>query len=172
MDKPAPVTMFIQTDTTRFRELVQRLTGQSPGNEGEAPKVTGFKRSMSKLHERRKYMISKLKVAKPGLQIKPGSTILQHSIAGFHSPCESIKFSFIASPLSTPSKAFSNLSIKGEEEEEEEGKWVLPEIDREEEEKAIKERRFYLHSSPRCRPGNSEPELLHLFPLISPKNVS
>ncbi|XP_043694548.1 VQ motif-containing protein 31-like [Telopea speciosissima] len=173
MDKPAPLTMFVQTDITGFRELVQRLTGLSPGNEGATPKVSGLKRQMSKLYERRRYMMSKLEVVKPGLKIKPGPTILQHSKAGFYSTelvfstCESVNFSFIASPLGTPSKAFSNLFIT-----EEEATMVVSDIDREEEEKAIKERRFYLHSSPRCRPGNAEPELLHLFPLNSPKTVS
>lgn len=38
-----------------------------------------------------------------------------------------------------------------------------------EEEKAIKERRFYLHHSPRSKHENAaEPELLTLFPLTSP----
>ncbi|KAL0842811.1 hypothetical protein Bca101_016056 [Brassica carinata] len=40
----------------------------------------------------------------------------------------------------------------------------------EEEEKAIKERRFYLHPSPRSKPGYTEPELLTLFPLTSPNS--
>ncbi|XP_020878149.1 VQ motif-containing protein 31 isoform X2 [Arabidopsis lyrata subsp. lyrata] len=40
----------------------------------------------------------------------------------------------------------------------------------EEEEKAIKERRFYLHPSPRSKPGYTEPELLTLFPLASPNS--
>ncbi|KAH0734126.1 hypothetical protein KY285_009833 [Solanum tuberosum] len=43
-------------------------------------------------------------------------------------------------------------------------------INKVEEEKAIKERRFYLHPSPRSKHGNAEePELLTLFPLISPR---
>ncbi|KAL0784139.1 hypothetical protein Bca101_000384 [Brassica carinata] len=40
----------------------------------------------------------------------------------------------------------------------------------EEEERAIKERRFYLHPSPRSKPGYTEPELLTLFPLTSPNS--
>ncbi|XP_010452850.1 PREDICTED: VQ motif-containing protein 31-like isoform X2 [Camelina sativa] len=48
---------------------------------------------------------------------------------------------------------------------EEEGKAI-----KEEEEKAIKERRFYLHPSPRSKPGYTEPELLPLFPLTSPNS--
>ncbi|KAK6773127.1 hypothetical protein RDI58_028365 [Solanum bulbocastanum] len=43
-------------------------------------------------------------------------------------------------------------------------------INKVEEEKAIKERRFYLHPSPRSKHGNAEePELLTLFPLSSPR---
>ncbi|CAN6973987.1 unnamed protein product [Brassica oleracea var. botrytis] len=40
----------------------------------------------------------------------------------------------------------------------------------EEEERAIKERRFYLHPSPRSKPGYTEPALLTLFPLTSPNS--
>ncbi|CDY44777.1 BnaC02g01100D [Brassica napus] len=42
--------------------------------------------------------------------------------------------------------------------------------DIDQEEKAIKERRFYLHPSPRSKPGFTEPELLTLFPLTSPNS--
>nr|XP_019067181.1 VQ motif-containing protein 31 [Solanum lycopersicum] len=45
-------------------------------------------------------------------------------------------------------------------------------INKVEEEKAIKERRFYLHTSPRSKHGNAEePELLTLLPLISPRET-
>jgi uncharacterized protein YcgL (UPF0745 family) len=53
---------------------------------------------------------------------------------------------------------------------EDERKQELNEINIEEEEKAIKERRFYLHPSPRSKAsGFGDPELLILFPLASPK---
>ncbi|URE34022.1 VQ motif [Musa troglodytarum] len=58
--------------------------------------------------------------------------------------------------LVSPSSGFAGLGI-------------CDELNEEEEEKAIKERRFYLHPSPRSRSRNAEPELLPLFPLASPK---
>ncbi|KAJ7001023.1 VQ motif-containing protein 31-like [Populus alba x Populus x berolinensis] len=49
------------------------------------------------------------------------------------------------------------------------GESAKSDLNNEEEEKAIKERRFYLHPSPRSKPGYTEPELLALFPLTSPQ---
>ncbi|EFH47600.1 VQ motif-containing protein [Arabidopsis lyrata subsp. lyrata] len=69
-------------------------------------------------------------------------------------------------PVGTPSSLFSNLSlIEGEKAEPDSCTTNI-----EEEEKAIKERRFYLHPSPRSKPGYTEPELLTLFPLASPNS--
>lgn len=45
---------------------------------------------------------------------------------------------------------------------------VAPELNEKEEENAIRERRFYLHPSPRSGIRTVEPELLTLFPLTSP----
>ncbi|KAJ4953277.1 hypothetical protein NE237_030109 [Protea cynaroides] len=175
-------TTFIHTDKTSFRELVQRLTGSPtdcdrkistapPTNDGATVKVTGIKRPTSKLHERRQYTRSKLEIVKPGL------SVLETTQTGFHftdrviSPSQSGNLAFNTSPLGTPSKALLNLSISGEEDEEdeEEAKSVLSDLHKENEEKAIKERRFYLHPSPSSKPGKVEPELLPLFPLTSPK---
>ncbi|KAF3535577.1 hypothetical protein F2Q69_00018575 [Brassica cretica] len=61
------------------------------------------------------------------------------------------------SGITTPSSLFSDLSLtEGDK------------ADIDQEEKAIKERRFYLHPSPRSKPRYTEPELLTLFPLTSP----
>ncbi|KAJ8765335.1 hypothetical protein K2173_012032 [Erythroxylum novogranatense] len=138
-----PLTTFVQTDTNAFREIVQRLTGPSE-SDPPAPKVSGVRRSTSKLHERRQYLRPKLEIIKPAINFRP---------------CTS------PSPVGTPSSVFSKLSIQ--EEENKEASAAL-ELNNEEEEKAIKERRFYLHPSPRSKPGYSEPELLTLFPLTSP----
>jgi hypothetical protein len=42
-------------------------------------------------------------------------------------------------------------------------------MDTDAEEKAIKERGFYLHPSPGSTPRESEPRLLPLFPVTSPR---
>lgn len=147
-----PLTTFVQTDTTTFREIVQRLTGPS---ESHAPpsKAVGSRRptTTSKLHERRHLTRPKLQIVKPSpSHFKPITPTT--SISGEHP-------SYITSPVGTPSKILSKLSIEDGEKE----------LNNMEEEKAIKERRFYLHPSPRSMPGYAQPELLSLFPLESPK---
>ncbi|XP_059441703.1 VQ motif-containing protein 31-like [Corylus avellana] len=163
-----PLTTFVQTDTNTFREVVQRLTGPSEGNaeqEGAAMKVVGLKRATPKLHERRQYSRPRLEIVKPPLQFKPaGTSTDQHPS---FSPTSSGNSGFLPSPV-TPCTIFSRLCIL---EDEKKGESAIPELNSQEEEKAIKERRFYLHPSPRSRPGYSEPELLTLFPLTSPKTT-
>ncbi|XP_010452849.1 PREDICTED: VQ motif-containing protein 31-like isoform X1 [Camelina sativa] len=163
-----PVTTFVQTDTNTFREIVQRLTGPSENNSAVAPpeatviKTVIQKKPTSKLHERRQCMRPKLEIVKPPLSFKPTGTTPSS---------KSGNTNLLTSPVGTPSSLFSNLSlVEGEPDScttniEEEGKAI-----KEEEEKAIKERRFYLHPSPRSKPGYTEPELLPLFPLTSPNS--
>lgn len=159
-----PLTTFVQTDTHTFREVVQRLTGPSESNaaqEGTAMKVVGVKRPTPKLHERRQYSRPKLEIVKPPCPFKPNTSTEKQS----YSPTKSGNSSLLPSPV-TPSTMLSKLSIL---EEEKKGESAMSEFNSQEEEKAIKERRFYLHPSPRSRPGYTEPELLTLFPLTSPK---
>lgn len=189
MEKPAltqvtagckPLTTFVQTDTKSFREVVQRLTGPSEPNNAaqqeaiaQSNKIMGPKRqttttSTSKLpnlHERRQYMRPKLEIVKPTFHFKSfltSPTDQKQSISP-SKPSNNTSGPGFSSPLGTPSTIFKNLSI---EEEKKKGEPVK--LNSQEEEKAIKERRFYLHPSPRGRPGYTEPELLTLFPLSSP----
>ncbi|XP_077224681.1 VQ motif-containing protein 31-like [Tasmannia lanceolata] len=180
---PTPSTTFVQADATTFRELVQRLTGAPASSEANmastsALKVVGVKRPTSKLYERREYCRPKLEILRPDFQFKPDQPVQSPSKPGFlpvftppttgflTSPAvlSPSTPSFITSPLNTPSSYLSNLSILDRDEPDN------SDLNKEEEEKAIKERRFYFHPSPRSRPGNVEPELLTLFPLTSPKN--
>ncbi|KAJ1404998.1 hypothetical protein SESBI_26139 [Sesbania bispinosa] len=167
-----PLTTFVQTNTDAFREVVQRLTGPSEATaakEGEATKVASVKRTTSKLHERRKYMKPKLEIVKPTFHYKG-------SACSSPSNSKSRNSSYPPSPVSgsssllpsptTPSTMFSQLTIMEDEKKEE---TVTPGLNIEEEERAIKEGRFYFHPSPRSKPGFTEPELLTLFPLASPK---
>lgn len=162
-----PTTTFVHVDTITFREVVQRLTGQtdsqtttvqSSKNDKIPPNVKKVA-STSKLHERRKYSTKpKLEIVKPKL----------HYTSAHISPSfpagENLR---LPSPV-TPSTLFSKLTIL-EQEQKRESSTVTQEIDIEKEQKAIKQRRFYLHPSPRSKPGYVEPELLNLFPLTSPK---
>ncbi|KAJ0266116.1 VQ motif-containing protein 31 [Hirschfeldia incana] len=156
-----PVTTFVHTDTNTFREIVQRLTGPTENNAAAAavPEATAIKtaaaqkKPTSKLHERRQCMMRpKLEIVKPPLSFRATSTTPSS---------KSGNTNLLPSPVGTPSSLLSNLTlIEGDKADNEE----------EEEEKAIKERRFYLHPSPRSKPGYTEPELLTLFPLTSPSS--
>jgi hypothetical protein len=104
----------------------------------------------------------RLEIVKPPIQFKPGTSTNQHPC---FSPTKAGNSGFLPSPV-TPSTIFSRLCIL---ENEKKGESGIRELNSQEEEKAIKERRFCLHPSPRSRPGYSEPQLLTLFPLTSPK---
>ncbi|PON85426.1 VQ motif containing protein [Trema orientale] len=186
MEKPAltqvtagckPLTTFVQTDTNSFREVVQRLTGPSePNNAAQQEMATTSNNKVmppkrqtptttSKLHERRQYMRPKLEIVKPTFNFRssfPSPTDESKSISPSKLSNNNSGMGFLTSPSGTPSTMFSTLSI----EEKKKGESV--ELNSQEEEKAIQERRFYLHPSPRGRPGYTEPELLTLFPLSSP----
>ena len=154
--------------------------------------VVGVKRPAVTLHERRQYARLKLhEIVKPLPPPLPADFHVDHH--SYHQPQQpqqpqQQQFNFfpsppgngcsgasVRSPIGTPSSIFSRLTIveeeeQEEEEEEEEEETVV--LNREEEENAIRERRFYLHPSPRSKPGFTEPELLTLFPLTSPKTSS
>ncbi|XP_057971300.1 VQ motif-containing protein 31 [Malania oleifera] len=174
-----------------------------------ATRAVGVKRPTFKaaLHERRQYSRSNMEIiTKP----PPPSTTLHHKPPGgapaatpmqlpplaldFLSmdPCyysgQALSFFLQGSPLSTPSKCFSNLSLAEAADHHEnydiqDSSSTITMVSSasrdhdlvmssEEEERAIKERRFYLHPSPRYGEGYAEPELLTLFPLESPKLCS
>lgn len=104
-----PSTTFVQADLSSFREVVQRLTGPSdsdPVHDGSPLKPMGVKRPMFKLHERRQYTRTKLEIIKPTVQFK-----LHSADQKSFSPSKSGNSGFVPSPLSTPSKPLSNLSI-------------------------------------------------------------
>ncbi|CAN1783115.1 VQ motif-containing protein 11 [Linum perenne] len=159
---PSPMssTTFVQADAATFRELVQKLTGlapdadakthhapkQAPNHPNTANLINSPRRSSFKLQERR-HTIRKL-------EIKNTSGT---------SPCSSpcYESSPIASPVTPliPSCAADSPFFSSTE--------TSPST---EEERAIAEKRFYLHPSPLSTPrgGSDAPELLTLFPLTSP----
>ncbi|KAK4342070.1 hypothetical protein RND71_037886 [Anisodus tanguticus] len=167
---PYPTT-FVQADTSSFKQVVQMLTGssetakQASGSDPSpssnstkccippirtAPKKPGFK-----LYERRNSLKNGLMISPliPGIEAHNNNTsfsprnkpeILSPSILDFPSlalspvtPLNEDRFCNKSSPLTT------NVS---------------------EEDKAIAEKKFYLHPSSRRTPRDSEPQLLPLFP--------
>ncbi|CAN1783119.1 VQ motif-containing protein 11 [Linum perenne] len=168
-------TTFVQADAATFRELVQKLTGlapdadakfpvtlpsrthhapkQAPNHPNTANLINSPRRSSFKLQERR-HTIRKLeiKLSRASLRNTSGT-----------SPCSSpcYESSPIASPVTPliPSCAADSPFFSSTE--------TSPST---EEERAIAEKRFYLHPSPLSTPrgGSDAPELLTLFPLTSP----
>ncbi|KAH7861614.1 hypothetical protein Vadar_028432 [Vaccinium darrowii] len=137
-------TTFIQADTHSFKQVVQMLTGSPETTTKQAPKPgvpvkTRPKKPGFKLHERRNSTLKNLKII-TGLSPMGQPKILSPSFLDLH------KLD-IHDRSSSPSSC--NLFSL--------------------EEKLIAERGFYLLESPITTPGGSEPQLLPLFPVTSPR---
>ncbi|PSS16414.1 VQ motif-containing protein [Actinidia chinensis var. chinensis] len=136
-------TTFIQADTNNFKQVVQMLTG-SPETTKQAskpasPAKTGPKKLGFKLHERRN-SLKNLKMIIPGLAL---DSVLSPSQSKILSPSVLDLHKLVLSP-----KTPLNSSL---------------------EEKSIAEKGFYLLGSPVTTPRGSEPQLLPLFPVTSPR---
>ncbi|KAL8460453.1 hypothetical protein ACS0TY_031338 [Phlomoides rotata] len=163
-NNPYPTT-FVQADTSSFKQVVQMLTGSTePTSRPEMvrspipPMKTGPRKdkSASKLYERRNSLKNfKISPLAPGLvTISPGGysssprpgtpEILSPSILDFPSLALSPVTPLIPDPFNR------NLNMVAED-------------------KAIKEKGFYFHPSPANTPRDSEPRLLPLFPVTSPR---
>ncbi|CAA2954192.1 Hypothetical predicted protein [Olea europaea subsp. europaea] len=176
-NSPHPTT-FVQADTSSFKQVVQMLTGSTetvrhasrsdPAKNPIPPMKTGMKKdkSTSKLYERRNSLKDfKISPLGPGLMnTRPrflsgysGSPrmgtaeVLSPSILDFPSLVLSPVTPLIPDPFNrSPNDGASNLNTAAEE-------------------KAIKEKGFYLHPSPANTPRDTEPRLLPLFPVTSPR---
>ncbi|KAI5662544.1 hypothetical protein M9H77_21867 [Catharanthus roseus] len=173
---PYPTT-FVQADTTTFKQVVQMLTGssetaksasKSPPSDPPSSATTkgccippiktgGQKKQGFKLYERRNSLKNGLMISPLIPGIHQNSTysprkpeILSPSILDFPSLVLSPVTPLNEDPFNKSSPSMGNSS---------------------EEEKAIAEKKFYLHPSPRTStPRNSEPpQLLPLFPVTSPR---
>ncbi|XP_038976483.1 VQ motif-containing protein 4-like [Phoenix dactylifera] len=179
---PYPTT-FIQADTSSFKQVVQMLTGSAetaakhaaanpppPKNPiPPAAKATGPKKPVFKLYERRS-SLKNLKMISPliptFLSSAPASPaggafsprkqpeILSPSMLDLHSALVlSPVTPLIPDPFNRSPQTDSSLS---------------PAMSAEE--RAIAEKGFYLHPSPRNTPRDAEPpRLLPLFPVTSPR---
>ncbi|PIN03774.1 hypothetical protein CDL12_23697 [Handroanthus impetiginosus] len=163
---PFPTT-FVQADTSNFKQVVQMLTGSSNpspavrggGSTGASIppiKSTAQKKQGFKLYERRNSLKNGLMINTliPGFSQNSGFSprkpeILSPSILDFPA--------LVLSPA-TP----LNQDTLGKSSEASPSPCV-------EEERAIAEKKFYLHPSPRTTPRDSEPRLLPLFPVTSPR---
>ncbi|KAH7670732.1 VQ domain-containing protein [Dioscorea alata] len=165
-------TTFVHADACNFMEVVQRLTGPNikqhppppppPPPPPTSPKITGIRKPTFKLHDRRqglRSLSSSTSSSSFSLMILKPDTLL-------HALCSRVLSPPFKS-LVSPSKSLSQLDFC-EKESSPSSSSCLNEA---EEEKAIRERRFYLHPSPRSLSSRvSDPELLSLFPLATPKS--
>ncbi|OMO65215.1 VQ motif-containing protein [Corchorus olitorius] len=184
---PYPTT-FVQADTSSFKQVVQMLTGSSetaklasstkpaaspqsdPNPKSHIPPIKSIPKNKQtsgfRLYERR----SSLK----NLKINPLNPVFSSNNSGF-----SPRKPEILSPsiLDFPSLALSPVTPLIPDPFDRSGAGNFPncfnnnaKLDKEAEEKAIKEKGFYLHPSPRAStPRDSEPRLLPLFPVTSPR---
>ncbi|KAB1218732.1 hypothetical protein CJ030_MR3G026612 [Morella rubra] len=181
-DPTSPNTTFVQADPSNFRAVVQKLTGAPDdpaalklpltpkSHHPPTPKPTttitemGPRKPNFKLHERRQA------TKKLELNIDHATTFNKHCMA---------KANFSFGPSAPPSASpgfqvrpmiFSPVSPL---EYYARGSPRTPREVEEEEERAIAEKGFYLHPSPRSTPrGSDPPELLPLFPLHSPRDIN
>ncbi|CAN1166053.1 VQ motif-containing protein 4 [Linum perenne] len=186
---PYPTT-FVQADTSSFKLVVQMLTGSpkpaAPSSQPDSThlhpkshshsippiKSIPIKRNQSsssgfKLYERRN-SLKNLKI-NPLNPFLAGSTrkqpeILSPSILDFPALVLSPVTPLIPDPFDRSGSGFSSSPMSG-------GATPAGNVmETEEEEKAIKERGFYLHRSPATTPREAEPpRLLPLFPVTSPR---
>ncbi|CAO2823859.1 unnamed protein product [Amaranthus hypochondriacus] len=154
---PYPTT-FVQADTTSFKQIVQMLTGSSeptkPTNKQSnpiPPIKSQIKSKPSKLYERRSTNLKSLRLS-PNLSPQNGELLSPSSFLDFPSLALSPVTPLIPDPF--------NRSGSGS---------PIPVVDKQAEEKAIAGKGFFLHPSPVSTPRDSEPRLLTLFPLTSPR---
>ncbi|KAG7573526.1 VQ motif [Arabidopsis suecica] len=160
-------TTFIRTDPASFKQVVQLLTGipKTPPHQPD-PRFSSFhsippiksvpnkKQSSSfRLYERRNSM-------KHYLKINPTHSVLPETL----SPSV---LDFPALALSPDTPLMPDLfSRSGSLSQTQSPSDPKPSSD-DEEERAIKEKGFYLHPSPSTTPRDTEPRLLSLFPVTS-----
>ncbi|XP_058114285.1 VQ motif-containing protein 11-like [Magnolia sinica] len=167
-DQGSTLTTFVQADPSTFRALVQKLTGADGSSPHPKLPITvtarhspkpvladmGPRRHAFKLQERRQNMRK--------LEINPGPTPRHaRSLKGdmmLVSPVSTLDRLFSCSPRTPTSPS---LSLSSPSPSSSSPCW--------EEERAIAGKGFYLHPTAVNAPRSSEPELLPLFPLHSPK---
>ncbi|XP_008812162.3 VQ motif-containing protein 4-like [Phoenix dactylifera] len=184
---PYPTT-FIQADTSSFKQVVQMLTGSAetaskhaaanpspppPKNPiPPAAKATGPKKPAFKLYERRSGL-KNLKMISPLIPTFLNSTPISPAAAGGAAAFSPRKQPEILSPsmLDLPSLALSPVTpLIPDPFNRSPHPNSTPSPAMSAEERAIAEKGFYLHPSPRTTPRDAEPpRLLPLFPVTSPR---
>ncbi|CAA7408117.1 unnamed protein product [Spirodela intermedia] len=155
---PPPPTIFVQAEPHTFRDLVQKHTGAPPADKlpvaaPPARSAVGPRRPAFKLQERRPSVRK--------LEIKLGLTSLhqaQPSPRSPQAPPTPRQQYLLLAAAGAPAASFPSPVTP---------LWAAPLFSpaASDEDRAIAEKGFYLHPSPRG--GSDPPELLPLFPLAS-----
>ncbi|EPS67670.1 hypothetical protein M569_07104, partial [Genlisea aurea] len=157
-NNPYPTT-FVQADSSSFKQVVQMLTGSAAtARLATRPEAPAAAAAGSKLYERRRNALMKssssscfrINTPGPGYWNGSGTPVeaLSPSVLDFPSLTLSPVTPLVPDPFNRANGGNLNLAA---------------------EEKAIREKGFYLHPSPVNTPRESEPRLLPLFPLTSPR---
>ncbi|KAI3427569.1 Dynamin-type G domain-containing protein [Psidium guajava] len=169
-------TTFVQADATTFKQVVQMLTGSpetvqqastavqdpglppSPSTSVKPPPTCSPRKQGFKLYERRNNL---------------SNSVIMNTIVAGHSSQKNPRFlssGCTAEKLSPSALDFPNklvLSPVTPLREDPFSKASSPSGILSEEEKAVADKGFYLHPSPRKSPRDAEPKLLQLFPTTS-----
>ncbi|GAB4846435.1 hypothetical protein Ancab_025440 [Ancistrocladus abbreviatus] len=191
-NSPYPTT-FVTADTTSFKQVVQMLTGssessktlskqqqqtQTPNHDHHLPppppsknfsippiKTSPKKQAGFKLYERRNILKNNLMInpSNPNFAISSGAATTSSSFSPRNPPPEILS----PSMLDFPSLTLSPVTPLADDPFDKSSSPSLGNSS--EEERAIAEKGFYLHPSPISTPRDSEPQLLPLFPVTSPR---
>ncbi|XP_010239207.1 VQ motif-containing protein 31-like [Brachypodium distachyon] len=134
--EPIPETIYVQTDSSRFKELVQHLTGQTAAAAAAHPGAT-----------------VPAPVAEPGPSVATGSMSANTALFRSAFPDRPSGLRIIESGASSLSLGFASTPAQERDIREDAA-----------EEKAIREGRFYMRRA-RPSGWTREPQLLMLFPL-------
>lgn len=190
---PYPTT-FVQADTSTFKQVVQMLTGSSETTT-PTPKtslLSSSKQPQPQHHQQpqdllpsRNFNIPPIKTApkKQGFKLYERRNSIKNSLmlntimpnyVGFSSSSSSsspFKHAEILSPslLDFPSLVLSPVTPLNDDDPFDKSSSSPSLGNSSEEDKAIAQKGYYLHPSPITTPRDSEPQLLPLFPVSSPR---
>ncbi|KAK7319697.1 hypothetical protein RJT34_04422 [Clitoria ternatea] len=180
---PYPTT-FVQADTSSFKQVVQMLTGStetakqasnskpSPPNSEPNSKthIPPIKTIPKKQHQQSGFKLYERRNTLKNLNLNPLLPVFSNTTSGF-SPRkhEVLSPSILDFPALVLSPVTPLIPDPFDRSRLENGS---PPLDTQAEEKAIKEKGFFLHPSPASTPRDAEPRLLPLFPTTSPRAAS
>ncbi|KAJ3704704.1 hypothetical protein LUZ61_008409 [Rhynchospora tenuis] len=156
-------TVYVHVEPSRFRAVVQKLTGAPSNSTPTLPISSLPSAKRPKLQERRRGMPPARLDIPFATHLRMISQIQKPTRDLTLSPVSTIDYAFLFASNSPLSSSFSPTSF---------AKFAGPAVvltkeEEEREEKAIAEKGFYLHHSPRGGEYEAKPKLLPLFPVIS-----